>query len=410
MTEIRDQYLSDKRPWVVCYSGGKDSTALLQLIFCALSELPPAKLKKEVHVISNDTLVENPAIVRYVRAQMSLIEAAGKKNLFWHRPELFSTATVTPTLEDSFWVNLIGKGYPSPNRWFRWCTERLKINPTSRYIKETVSSRGGAIIVLGTRKAESPNRAKAMSDRETGGRLREHELTGAYVYAPIADLSNNEVWALLLQMPSPWGGDNRALLDLYRNACKGGECPFVIETGTQSCGKSRFGCWVCTVIDKDKAMESYVDNGHAWMKDLLDFRNWLYDIRQQSYQQMPGRSHRAVRFGAFLLGTRRAILDRLLAIQERHHVDLITSAELECVRAWIRAESVSERESLSTYSYRTRTGVALTVYADFDLQRTPRARLGPFFLRDAIVRRSRSDCALATAELTRVAYTVTARR
>jgi DNA sulfur modification protein DndC len=404
MAEIKRQYLGDKRPWIVCYSGGKDSTALLQLVFYSLAELPPDKLQKEVHVITNDTLVENPAVVEYVRGQMHLVEEAGKQQLFWHRPELFHVTTVTPTIEDSFWVNLIGKGYPSPNRWFRWCTERLKINPTSRYIKETVGSHGETIIVLGTRKAESSNRAAAMSSHYSGGRLRQHDIPKVYVYAPLADLSNNEVWAYLLQAPSPWGGDNRALLRLYSNACKGGECPFVIETGTQSCGKSRFGCWVCTVVDNDKAMEGYVDNGHAWMKDLLDFRNWLYDIRQQSYQQLPRCFDGRVRFGAFLIRTRRTMLSRLIEMQDRLGVQLISPEEYSRTCAWLDAESTTVTERIQTFSYETKTGAKLTVYADFNLRSTPRARLGPYFLKNSTCRRGHGGSALADAMLTRVAY------
>jgi len=409
MSEIRDQYLADDKPWVVCYSGGKDSTALLQLIFNSLAELPPQKLAKSVHVLSNDTLVENPAIAEYVRGQLAAIEKAGKGELFWHRPELFSVAMVTPTLEDSFWVNLIGKGYPSPNRWFRWCTERLKINPTSRYIKKTVGEQGGAIIVLGTRKAESPNRAKAMSDHDSGGKLREHDLPNAYVYAPIADLSNNEVWAYLLQARQPWGGNNRELLALYRKACKGGECPFVIETGTQSCGKSRFGCWVCTVIDKDQAMESYVGNGHRWMKPLLEYRNRLYTIRQQTEQDVPRQLAPGTRFGAFLLSTRRELLKELLAIQADTGVELVSDSELASTRALLKAESRGALvEGLCFYTYHLRTGSYVRVLADYDIQQTPRQRLGPFFLAGAQLLSRERDT--GTRKASRVMYRVFKRR
>lgn len=167
--EIKSQYLADPMPWVIGFSGGKDSTAVLQLIFYALSELPRIKLAKEVHVLSNDTLVENPNIVRFLDGQLEQIETVGKNELFAHNPDLFSVIKVTPKLEDTFWLNLIGKGYPSPNRWFRWCTERMKINPTSDYILKTVNKHGSAIIVLGTRKAESANRANSMRQYEIEG-------------------------------------------------------------------------------------------------------------------------------------------------------------------------------------------------------------------------------------------------
>ena len=195
LSQIRELYHGDNIPWVIGFSGGKDSTTVLQMLFYALSALPKHALFKSIHVLCNDTLVENPAIVEYVDRQLEKIKTAGKTELFSHAPDLFSVVKVEPRLEDRFWVNLIGKGYPSPNRWFRWCTRRLKIKPTSDYILSTVSEYGHAIIVLGTRKAESANRAAAMKKYDNGQCLRKHTLPNAFVYAPIADLSNQEVWA-----------------------------------------------------------------------------------------------------------------------------------------------------------------------------------------------------------------------
>jgi len=226
LSEIQELYLADNIPWVIGFSGGKDSTTVLQMVFYALSALPQRKLSKEIHVLSNDTLVENPAIGKYVNEQLRKIKTAGKTELFKHKPELFNVVRVIPKLEDTFWVNLIGKGYPSPNRWFRWCTERLKINPTSNYILKTLNKHRHVIIILGTRKAESANRAASMNNYNNGERLRKHTLPNAFVYAPIADLSNHEIWAYLLQAKNPWNGNNRKLLSLYKNACSGGECPF----------------------------------------------------------------------------------------------------------------------------------------------------------------------------------------
>jgi DNA sulfur modification protein DndC len=405
LSEIREQYLADDTPWVVCYSGGKDSTALLQMVFNALSELPSTKLKKAVHVLSNDTLVENPVIAEYVNGQLDKIEVAGKTKLFAHRPELFRVARVKPKLDDSFWVNLIGKGYPSPNRWFRWCTERLKINPTSAYIKETVGKAGSTIIVLGTRRAESANRAASMTNHEGNGRLRKHDLANAFVYAPIADLSNNEVWAYILQALNPWGSNNKELLGLYRKACKGGECPFVIETGTQSCGKSRFGCWVCTVVDKDWAMESYVNNGKKWMKGLLDFRDNLYRIRQQSEQDVPRTLAPDTRFGAFLLATRRELLDSLLNLQADAGVTLITAPELAVTKELLELESRGAVDhEMCRYTYRLPSGQSIKLVSDYDIQQTPRQRLGPFHLANAELVAKRSVPTIQRA--TRIMYKV----
>lgn len=330
--EIIDQYLADDRPWIVGFSGGKDSTTLLQLVFYALLELQKThSLHKEVHVLCNDTLVENPAVVRWVDDTLEKIRSAGEG---YGLP--MKVAKVVPALGDSFWLNLIGKGYPSPNRFFRWCTERMKINPTNAYIKEQVGRHGEAIILLGTRKAESANRAASMARYERKGqRLRKHQIPGVFVFAPIANLIDAHVWAYLLQVPSPWKSDNRKLFTLYRNA-SGGECPLVIDTSTPSCGNSRFGCWVCTVVDHDKSMEGLIDSGETWMEPMLDFRDWLKRIRDDESKRQNYRRNLQDGLGPFTKETRIEILYRLLEIQRETGQNLISNEELSGIQyVWL---------------------------------------------------------------------------
>lgn len=387
MKEINNVYLRDSIPWVIGFSGGKDSTTLLQLVFQSLSRLSKDKLTKEIHVVSNDTLVENPVILNYLESQLEKIKDYGKNKLYSHKPELFHTVKVKPKLKDTFWVNLIGKGYPSPNRWFRWCTKRIKIRPTTDYILNTVNNNGSSMILLGIRKAESSNRAASMKHYHKNGKIRKHSIDNAYVYAPIADMHNNEVWAYLLQSPNPWGSSNKELLSLYSNACDGGECPFAIETGTQSCGKSRFGCWVCTVVRRDISMENMLNNGEEWLKDLLDFRNWLYDIRQQSNQfeesELPDEEMK-LKFGPFLLRTRREILNKLVEIQEKVGIELIEREEFDFIEEIFNKEmSSSTNGHIKQFRYKLRNGKYLTTIGDFDILRSTRNRLGFLSLKGA---------------------------
>src|SRR5690606_32522619 len=100
----------------------------------------------------------------------------------------------------------------------------------------------------------------------------------ALVYTPIQDWITDDVWTYLLQVPSPWGASNRDLAAMYRSA-NSGECPLVIDDTTPSCGNSRFGCWTCTVVTRDKSMEAMVDNGEEWMLPLLEFRDWLTETQ-----------------------------------------------------------------------------------------------------------------------------------
>lgn len=272
---VRDAYMRDDRPWVIGYSGGKDSTCALQLIWNAVASLPEADRKKQIFVLTSDTLVETPVIVDYIDRAIGLIDAAAKdQNL------PISAHKVTPEISNSFWVNLIGRGYPAPSKRFRWCTERLKIDPANAFIKNTVSKFGEVVMVLGVRRAESATRAQVMSlhRMESSDFAKHSTLPGALVFTPIEDLTVDDVWSYLLQNSSPWGGDNHELLTLYRNA-QAGECPLVVDKNTESCGSSRFGCWVCTVVTKDKAMEALVDNGEDWLEPLLEFRDLLAETQ-----------------------------------------------------------------------------------------------------------------------------------
>lgn len=257
--EIVEVYRRDRRPWVVGFSGGKDSTVTLQLLWEALSRLPQRERDKPVHVISSDTLVESPIISAYIGGIIGKINAAAK-----NAGMPFSAEIVLPRLEDTFWVNMIGRGYPAPYRRFRWCTDRLKIQPANRFIEEKVDHCGEVVLVLGVRRAESATRAQVMSFHRKPGELlsRHSSLRSAWVYAPIEYFTTDDVWGYLLSVKSPWGADNRQLLTLYRNA-QAGECPLVVDTTTPSCGNSRFGCWTCTVVERDRSMEAMIDSGRG---------------------------------------------------------------------------------------------------------------------------------------------------
>jgi len=279
--DVIDLYNSDDKPWVIGYSGGKDSTAILQLVWMAAERMDKSQLTKPIHVISTDTLVENPIVAQWVFHSLDVMKKNAEK---YNLPII--PHKLTPTIDDSFWVNLIGRGYPAPRHKFRWCTSRIKINPSNHFITNIVQEHGEAILVLGTRKAESASRSKTMSNKETNKynktRIRDKispnaSLPNALVYTPIETWSNDDVWLFLMQFKNPWGYNNKDLLAMYSGATEGGECPLVVDTSTPSCGDSRFGCWVCTLVDQDKSMAAMVQNDQEkeWMLPLLKFRNML---------------------------------------------------------------------------------------------------------------------------------------
>ena len=274
--EIQELYLQDEVPFVVGWSGGKDSSCVLQLIWNAIATLPVEKRTKTIHVITNDTLVENPIVTAWVNKCIEQMQVAAKQQQMPIQAHITS-----PEVKNRFWVCLMGKGYPSPRNRFRWCTDRLKIKPADSFIREIIRTSGEIILALGTRKAESSKRAKNM-EKHQQWRVRDRlnanpSRPNSLIYLPIEDWTTNEVWMYLMQWDNPWGGNNNDLFAMYRGATADNECPMVVDTSTPSCGDSRFGCWVCTMVSKDKSMEAMIQNDEEkeWLQPLLDIRNEL---------------------------------------------------------------------------------------------------------------------------------------
>ena len=354
INELIDQYTleDNNRPWVIGFSGGKDSTVLLTLTWMALlkvkNDYENFLLGREVYVVCNDTLVENPIITNYVNKILDKIEKESLK----HSLPIKVRKTV-PRLEDSFFVNLIGKGYPVPNNSFRWCTERLKIKPTSRFVEELIKSDeksyNEAIILIGTRKSESQTRANSIKKHEIKGkRLTKHPLQKkVFVYAPIKELELEEVWYIINTFKSPWGANNGELFDIYSDASADDyECPTMVsDKEYKSCGQSRFGCWTCTVVKKDKSISAQIENGKEWLVPLRDLRNWLQEQRNLPKNRSPFRRNgkEAVNeMGVVILKHRVQILEKVFEAQKQicdlgNQIELINNQELVAIQViWYR--------------------------------------------------------------------------
>ena len=381
--EIRSLYLSDETPWVIGYSGGKDSTAVTQLVWLALADLPEeARAKKPVYVITTDTLVENPVVAIWVRSSLTALRVAAEQQGLPFKPELLE-----PETSDTFWVNLIGKGYPAPRPGFRWCTERLKIKPSSRFIERTANRYGEAILLLGARRAESSVRSASLDRREVlskEGLTAHPELVNTLVYSPIQDWSNDDVWTFLMRSQNPWGQSNKDLMALYRGATEDNECPIVVDTSTPSCGNSRFGCWTCTLVDQDKSMKAMIQNDadKSWMLPLLELRNELdfrgdaqrqRDIERRDFRRLRGspqlnRTGDELVPGPYTQEARLQWLTRLLQAQMTirgnpnapdhvRQIELVSRKELQLIRRmWV--EDKHEIEDLLPKVYEQVTGEA----------------------------------------------------
>jgi DNA sulfur modification protein DndC len=293
-------------------------------------------------------MVENPIIVEYVNDVLNKIEIAAREQQL----PIFVKKTI-PKLEDTFWINILGKGYPVPNNSFRWCTERLKIRPTSSFLLEQIDEKGEAIILIGARSQESATRLRSIKKHEIKGkRLTKHpNHPNTYVYSPIKDLFLEQIWYIINSTPSPWGYDNSRLFQIYSNASADDyECPTVVtDKEHASCGQSRFGCWTCTVVKEDKSMTALIKNGEDWMRPLLGFRNKLFEDRNVSDNRSDTRrngefavSADGMNQGNYTPEYRASTLEELLKVQKEVQkskplIELITNQELIAIQVyWYR--------------------------------------------------------------------------
>lgn len=376
LDDLKDVYLKDSRPWIIGLSGGKDSTCVTQLAYQMLKSLTPEERTKTVYILSADVLVESPH-ADYRRKQIcSLIE---KQVEIDELPVVVKT--LRPTLNDTFWVNLIGRGYPSPNRWFRWCTDRMKIRPMNNFVYSQIKENGEVVMVLGIRKSESNNRKRTIEKYEISGtKLTQHtEIKGALVYAPISDWDDiKDVRAYLRQTPSPWGDDNNKFLDEYYSRGET-DTEFIVDKQSASAGATRMGCWTCTVVPRDWSLEWYIREGNDWLQPLVDYRNWLHEIRnggkyrevarknatkKKIYAEILGKEfeqeerHGHEIFGPFRIDVRHELLKRLLRLPvehpdlkaglERLDYQLITPEEIQAiVQIWLyEGDSIEDINAL----------------------------------------------------------------
>lgn len=360
--EIQEVYLSDNRPWVIGYSGGKDSTLTAMAVVEAIRLLPKEQRTKQIDILSTDTLVENPLIKNYIKKNIDLINEYSEKNQLNIKARILS-----PHVTETFWSLLIGKGYPSPRQKFRWCTHRMKIKPMDEFINNAVKEENTSIIVvLGVRSAESNSRRQSIQNHTVQGKILKKHTTNknAYVYAPIEILSNDDVWSCLLNSISPWGFDNNLLLTLYRDASDESECPIQQDENAPSCGQSRFGCWTCTVVSKDKSLSGFIQNEYDELRPLLKFRNRLTEIRDNAEYRQDYRMNGSIYFlgvdkerrgfGPFSVEGRKKIFKELLetekafnkalknleekrfSLNKEDYYPLISHEEMEVIRKqWI---------------------------------------------------------------------------
>lgn len=365
--EIMVVYKHDERPWLIGYSGGKDSTLLVSLVYEAMKRIKEtgAELSKRVYVITSDTMVENPIVKNYMHSSSNSINKAAENDGLNMQADI-----IYPEADQTFWSRVIGLGYPTPEPpGFRWCTDRLKINPMNKYVNDRIKESGEIIVLLGVRKGESLTRMKTITAREIEGKLlnMHNDIPNAYVYNPITEIPNDLVWEFLLKddCKSPWGTDMKYLFNLYQGENLGEEKSVLGEVDRDKIpvtGNSRFGCWCCTMVKEDKSLQNFINKSNEedanQLTLLRDFRNNLLEMREDASMRDNKRRNGAVYkkadgsfgMGPFTLEARKIILEGLLELENKTNLELITREELKVIdKMWDEEGDLTCRSLVDTY-------------------------------------------------------------
>lgn len=392
--EMEIVYKFDNRPWLIGYSGGKDSTMLVKLIFQMVSRLKVDERVKPIYVITSDTMVENPIVENYMKSSSDAINSYSSKNKM-----NIHSVIVKPDISQTFWSLVIGLGYPTPELpGFRWCTERLKINSMNAYTQKLIDEYKEVVLLLGVRKGESITRQKSIESKKIAGKLlNPHStLSNTYVYNPLTEIPNTLVWEYLLQNDgqSEWGTNLKQLFNMYQGLDLGEEKSVLGEIDKDKIpvtGNSRFGCWCCTIVKEDKSLKNFIDHGSEELIPLRDFRNWLVSIRYDSKMRDNKRRNGSVYvkangevgLGPFTLEARGIILYKLLVMQEEmrkkypscSNLELISMEELKYIDTVWEEEGDLSRRMLVDIFYKA-TGRKLPwdeyktpLYSDFVIEK-----------------------------------------
>lgn len=318
---INDIYANDNKPWFVAFSGGKDSTLVLLLIIEFIKK--SNSLNKGINIVYCDTGVEIPVMHNYTIETLKRVENFSKKNNY-----NVDVIITEPDIKDSFFVNVIGKGYVPPSFMFRWCTDRLRTRPLQK-----VTNNSDNIIVLGTRLNESNERNRVLETNKISEFIfKQKNYSHSTVFSPIINYNVDEVWKAIDILNNDEIIDLERLRFLYRGFV-GAE-----EKNEENPG-GRYGCWVCTVVRKDKAGENLVKKGFTEIKHLMVFRELLIDYKNNPLKRLPNTKTSIEGKGPFKLSVRQELLNELLETQKLVGYQLISNEEIEAIYDLWRKET-----------------------------------------------------------------------
>ncbi len=286
---IINDAMDQGQPLSIAYSGGKDSSVVMSLIFEVAAhrgQQNPAKNVPQIFVTHADTLIENPEIAHYVRSEIKKIENwAAKLKL------PVSVKIAYPNLGSQFAVKVIGgRALPSFPNSNRDCTVDLKIRPQMRLHRKLEKEVGDFLTVTGTRFQESTSRKIRMVNRgEVSDRIWEND-KGKKFLSPIADWTTQDIWSYLdcCRKARSSYSDFQDTIRLYQDADSSLEEVSLVGKNNKALG-SRFGCYLCCAT-KDLSLETMIKKNperYGYMAGINKLQKFLratqYDFDRRDW-------------------------------------------------------------------------------------------------------------------------------
>lgn len=273
-------------PICVSYSGGKDSSTVLQLVLCAALRALALGTRPFIAVVTADTKIENPEISAHVKSELAKVKAfADKYGL------TVKIAEAKPTVTASWVCRILsGRSLPSFPQTNGDCAVDWKVMPVARERRKLMSRRPTGmewLTCLGVRFSESALRRVSMLERQESATVPRRNKEGDLVLAPIAEWSTDAVWEYLGSVRAGVIKDAYSdLEEVFRLYADGGgtSCAVVsdsiLEGAKQARGagcSSRFGCWGCVKVPNDRSMDAMLatDPRYEYMRGLNNLRRFL---------------------------------------------------------------------------------------------------------------------------------------
>jgi len=278
---------------LVSFSGGKDSSTVLQLVLEAFHGHPG-----KLYIVTADTLMEIPYFQDYVERTKERLRQyiqAAKINA--------DVITVRPECKHSFWVSVLGLGYPAAHMGFRWCTGKLKIDPITKFTRTVTAGKSWSVFVS-VRAAESELRARIYQRKDY---KPNH-------FAPILDWSSHDVWEFLLTQQAPWG-DHAELVNVYKYSSD--ECVYGEKQGV-CVGNARYGCWACPLQkEAQHEMIGFHTNDQKRYAALRNFKKMLCGAANRTGCRSRIRRNLTLGAGPFLVETRQMLYRKLKETEDK---------------------------------------------------------------------------------------------